>query len=289
VDPNSIQPSQSSEEKLASDDRRAAELGEWPPTRMGDSNQMNWEIAARTRELDLREREVVAREREVTAKENELRKSAWSNPLFLGLIAALLALVGTLGGTLLNAWNARELEHQHLQSDLVLEAMRTGSPEKACTNLIAFINLQLLDDKNETIRKNCESSPATAPYLPASGISSNSLPGLTGGSLLTNPLPGLPAAINSFTNPNSEFNFQGLVVEASTGAPIPGADVSIDQVGNVLGKTKTGPFGQFGLSLPPLAFGTLAVVKAEREGFEPGASSVILTQSGTTTIVLRKK
>lgn len=290
MDSNSIQPSQIPEEKPARGDRRAEELTERPPTRMSDSNELNWEIAARTRELDLKEREVAAREREVSAKEKELRKSAWSNPLFLGLVAALLALVGTLGATLLNAWNARELEHQHSQSALILEAMRTGSPEKACTNLLAFVNLKLLDDQGETIRKNCESSPATAPYLPVSGISSNSLPGLTsGGSLLINPLPGLPAAINSFTNPNSEFNFQGLVVDVSTGAPIQQADISIDQVGNILGKTKTGPIGQFGISLPPPAWGTLAMVKAEKKGYEPGGSLAVLTSSGTTTISLKKK
>jgi hypothetical protein len=256
---------------------------------MSDSNEVNWEVAARTRELDLKEREVAAREREVSAKEKELLKSALSNPLFLGLVAALLALVGTLGATILNAWNARELEHQHSQSDLILEAMRTGSPEKACTNLIAFINLKLLDDKGETISRNC-ASPATAPYLPASGTSSNSLPGLTVFPSL--PSSGLPWTTNGVANPqNVEFNFQGLVIDASSLAPIAQADVSLEQIGNIspLGKTKTGSMGQFGFTLPQSVAGAAATIKVEKEGYEPGESSTMLAAWLTPTIVLRKK
>lgn len=264
---------------------------------MSDTNQVNWEAAARTRELDLKEREVVAREREVAAKEKESKKSRWSNPVFLGVLAALLALVGgvlaallALVGTFLSNWNARELEHQHSQSEIVLEAMRTGSPEKACTNLLAFVNLKLLDDQGETIRKNCELSPATAPYLPANGISSNPLPGLTvpGGSLFTN--PALPGAMSALANPYSvDFNFQGLVVDASTMAPIPQADVSVVQVGNILGKTKTGAIGQFGFTLRLSVANTLATIRAEKEGYEPGESSSMLTSWLTPTIMLRKK
>jgi hypothetical protein len=251
---------------------------------MSDTNQVDWESVAKTRELDLKEREVVAREREVAVKEKEVNKSRWGNPIFIALVVASVGLFGNLVITLLNNKNAREVEHQRSQSDLALEAMRTGSPEKACTNLMAFIHLKLLDDAKNTIQNQCEASPATAPFLPASGsdMGSIGLPGLNSVSsglfYSTPPLSSLGLAANS--------NFQGLVIDASTNAPIKGAKVSIDG----LGGTETGSFGQFGFSVPPASFGKFVTIKTEKDGYEPVQSLMLfLSSTAPITISLKKK
>src|SRR5580704_7852956 len=121
--------------------------------------ETSWEQLAKTRELDIYEREVAAREREVTTKEAELAKSRWSNPIVLALLAGTIGLIANMLVAYANNRTTQRVEHARSQSDLTLEAIRTGSPEKACKNLVTFISLGLLDDAEGTIRHNCETSP----------------------------------------------------------------------------------------------------------------------------------
>jgi hypothetical protein len=138
---------------------------------VSDASQPNWEQIAKTRELDIYEREVAAREREVTAKEAETRKSRWSSPLVIALLAGAIGLIGNWIVTYLNNRNTQQVERIRSQSNLILEAIRTGSPEKACTNLLFFIDLGLVNDGAQTIRHRCQTSPSTGPFLPIGGIS----------------------------------------------------------------------------------------------------------------------
>ena len=101
---------------------------------MSDASQPSWEQIAKTRELDIYEREVAAREREVTAKEAETKKSRWSSPLVIALLAGAIGLIGNSIVTYLNNRNTQQVGRIRSQSNLILEAIRTGSPEKACTN-----------------------------------------------------------------------------------------------------------------------------------------------------------
>jgi hypothetical protein len=147
---------------------------------LSDTSQPSWEQIAKTRELDNYEREVAAREREVTAKEAETKKSRWSSPLVIALLAGAIGLIGNLIVTLFNNRNTQQVnqnmqqvERIRSQSNLILEAIRTGSPEKACTNLLFFIDLGLVNDSGQTIRHTCQTSPSTAPYLPISAISTS--------------------------------------------------------------------------------------------------------------------
>jgi Pyruvate/2-oxoacid:ferredoxin oxidoreductase gamma subunit len=63
----------------------------------------------RKRELNLREREVAAYEREITAKEAEINKSPWLNPLVIGLLVAVIGLVGSVVVTRMNNQNSQRV------------------------------------------------------------------------------------------------------------------------------------------------------------------------------------
>jgi hypothetical protein len=117
------------------------------------------EVAGKRRELDLKEREVAV-------KEKELSRSQWFSPIVLGLFAAAVGLIGNIVVARVNNQNSQELERIRSQSNLVLEAIKTGDPNEACKNLIFFVGLGLLDDPNQTIRQACSSAPKGAPSLP---------------------------------------------------------------------------------------------------------------------------
>jgi len=132
-----------------------------------DERRFEQESAAKTRELDLREREIAAKEREVAAKEKELDQSRWLNPTVIGLFAAALGLIGSVVVARVNNQNTQEVERVRSQSTLVLEAIKTGSPDAACKNLLFFVGLGLLSDADQTIHRQCASAPKGAPSLPS--------------------------------------------------------------------------------------------------------------------------
>jgi hypothetical protein len=105
----------------------------------------------------LKEREVVAREREVELKAQEINRSRWLNPVVLGLFAATAGLIGNIVVARVNNANTQDVERLRLQSNLILEAIKTD-PKSACTNLVFLVGLGLVEDGRHTIREACESS-----------------------------------------------------------------------------------------------------------------------------------
>jgi hypothetical protein len=99
----------------------------------------------RKRELDLREREVAAYEREITAKEAEINKSPWLNPLVIGLLVAVIGLLGSVVVTRMNNQTSQRVELFRAQSILVAGAISTYHG-KACDDLLSLNDLKLLDD-----------------------------------------------------------------------------------------------------------------------------------------------
>jgi hypothetical protein len=96
-------------------------------------------------------------------------ESRWWNA---GLIAAILALAGSilaLAGnvyiTRLQIGSAERQAHQKAQSELVVEAIRTGDPKRAAKNLLFLVNLGLLDDPGGRM-KTALSNPDNVPVLP---------------------------------------------------------------------------------------------------------------------------
>ncbi len=90
----------------------------------------------------------------------------WHNPVFLGLIAATLALSGNLYATWHQGEIAERQAHVKAQSDLVIEAIKTGDPQRAAKNLLFLVRLGLLDDPDGKIQ-SALSHPEDAPYLPS--------------------------------------------------------------------------------------------------------------------------
>jgi hypothetical protein len=136
-----------------------------------DERKLQYDIAARQRELDLREREIVTKEREVSSKEKELERSRWLNPMVIGIFAASIGLISSILVAYLNNKATQEQERQRGQSTIILEAIRTGTgnTDASCKNLLFLANLRLIDDPKGTIGKQCASVRGGIPSLPAAG------------------------------------------------------------------------------------------------------------------------
>lgn len=117
------------------------------------------------RALEIREKAVNAREKAVDARE---KASRFGSPLFLALLAAIVALVSNIVVTYFNNKTLHENEKSQEQSNLVLQAIKTGNNSlDSCRNLEFFVNVGLLEDPKSTIRNQCTQDPSTAPSLPA--------------------------------------------------------------------------------------------------------------------------
>ena len=127
------------------------------------------EKAARTRELEIREREVAAKESEIEVRERELRRSRWFNPTFLALCAAAIGLFGSFLVARVNNENTQEVERMQSESNITLEAIKTGTgnTDAACKNLVFLVSLGLIRDVPGKIQAVCKDVPLGPPSLPA--------------------------------------------------------------------------------------------------------------------------
>jgi hypothetical protein len=116
-------------------------------------------------DLRLREMELDLRRDELQLKREELSKSRWSNPLLLGILAALVGFLGNIYATFLQGRSAREAEALKLRSSLILEAIKTGSPSTAATNLDFLVKISYLDDPDGKIAAYIKAHGA--PFLPS--------------------------------------------------------------------------------------------------------------------------
>lgn len=113
-------------------------------------------------------------EREFALKQADLhlrerQGGLWHSPVFLGLIAAALALFGNMYATWSQSKSAAQQAHVKAQSDLVLEAIKTSDPKLAAKNLLFLVHLGLLDDPDGKMQVVL-SQPDNVPYLPAQGV-----------------------------------------------------------------------------------------------------------------------
>lgn len=136
------------------------------------------------------------------------------------LVGAVIALIGNAIVTFLSNRNTQAAQRMRSQSNRILKAIRTGSPEKACTNLVAIINLGLLDDDPaQIIRHNCQPSPLKGRYLPVGGVGGSSSFLTTGGTVWTTGAADVNLMINGI---------QGVVVDTSSRQPISNAIISAE-------------------------------------------------------------
>lgn len=228
----------------------------------GHTLEASWEQLAKMRELDIYEREVAA-------KEAENNKSRWS-PTAITVLIALLALVGNLIALAVNNWNLQKVERIRSQSNITLEAIRTGNPETACKNLLTFINLGLVDDGEGTIRHKCETSPASGPSLPVNAGA-----------------PSAPSYLTAQLSDALNNIIRGVVLDADTHQPIADAAVSVPAASL---NAQTDAKGQFVMTLPKntiLPFGS--VINAEKSGYETVQKPEALFAGTSLTIELHRK
>ncbi len=134
------------------------------------------------------------KERELDIKQREVDKSVWSNPLFLALCAAVITAIVSI----LVAWfnnesqlaleskkadqariaaseNSKrqyELELVKAEQGRILEAIRTGNPDKAAENLQFMLDVGLIATPGLTEKLRSVLSmrkPRTGPSLPSRG------------------------------------------------------------------------------------------------------------------------
>lgn len=124
-----------------------------------------------------RDRELNLREREVAAKELELKRAHWLNGTSAAIFAAAIALLGNLYVEYSNNTTSQQLErekeasdralkHDQQQADLLLQAVKTGDWQSACSNLVNLVNAKILDDPHGNF-KSCQTEPRNLiPVLP---------------------------------------------------------------------------------------------------------------------------
>ena len=131
----------------------------------------------------LKEAELALKQRELDAKLDEasptrVLKLSSISP---ATMAAIIGIVATLVGYLIQANLNRQLEREKFQGQLVLKAIETGDPQKARANLRFFIETGLLSDPDGKIKialDQSEKNPASVPVLPSNKSQSTTLRGL---------------------------------------------------------------------------------------------------------------
>jgi hypothetical protein len=141
-----------------------------PPDNDPTTNRLDLrerEIAAREHEVAAKEAAIAAREEEVSAKQAKIEKSAWINPLVIGLFVATLGLIGNAVVAVLNNRNSQEVERYRVHSNVVVDMIKTN-PQYACNNLLFLVKLKFFGedmDKASAIKQVCEDQPQQAPSL----------------------------------------------------------------------------------------------------------------------------
>jgi hypothetical protein len=106
--------------------------------------------------------ELKIKREELELRKQELRKQ---RRLPEGIILAMVGLLGTLLGILLQGWNGVNLEQKKMQASLIIEAIKTGNPKDAIKNLEFLVRLKLIDDKDGYIA-HLAREPESGPVLP---------------------------------------------------------------------------------------------------------------------------
>lgn len=105
------------------------------------------------------EQEYQIRLKELDFKREELRRSRWSSPLVLGIIAAAIAAAGNAYVSWLSAENQltvestkysaqKEIERSKYEADRILEATKGSDPKSAAARIKFLIEIGLISDPN---------------------------------------------------------------------------------------------------------------------------------------------
>jgi hypothetical protein len=125
-------------------------------------------------ELRLKERELDLKAQEQDRLAMEAKRSRLWNPLFLGVVAAVIAATGGAATSILNGVATTRTELLKAESARIFEAIKAGDSEKAKENLRFLAAVGLIEAATATkIQAYLDIQPTGAgPFLPAS-IDSN--------------------------------------------------------------------------------------------------------------------
>src|SRR5882724_8770632 len=132
----------------------------------GSPNSGDREFALRERELYIQEQELALKTRELDLKAKDQQYARWFNPVFLGLLAATVTLMGNFFIIKRQSAAALDQERVKAQSSLILEAIKTGDADRAVKNLEFFLQLGFIDDPNGRISSYLAQSQ-NVPVLPS--------------------------------------------------------------------------------------------------------------------------
>ena len=131
--------------------------------------------------------EIALKERELDLQFKQAQQSALRSPLFLAVIAGIVGLLSNALVALINGSSQRALEkerseatqtlaQQQAEADRILEALKTGDPDKAAANLELLVRTNLVSDEADTIREYLDQRiPGEGASLPAPSITSSPL------------------------------------------------------------------------------------------------------------------
>jgi len=140
-------------------------------------------------EIDILKQELKIKSKELELKEKELNdleaKKTWKiDPVIIGIVAALIGFLGNVVATFLQGRSSlaleqakyevsRSLETDKFRSSLILEAIKTGDPEKAARNIEFFLAAGFIEDQSGKIGQYLSEKtkvpvlPSTSPALSA--------------------------------------------------------------------------------------------------------------------------
>jgi hypothetical protein len=174
--------------------------------------RFNAEHEARLAELELKRHELELRRA-------DQEKSAWRSPILLGVIAAVVGLIGNAVVAALNGSFQRDLAKLQAEADRILEVVKTGDPDTAAANLEFLLEAGLIGDEGGAIRSYLADRDAgTGVALPAPIIR-----GITGPDSAR---PVLPGDAGFFTIARTLGTFRTDGVSACT-AFLVGADLIV--------------------------------------------------------------
>lgn len=138
-----------------------------PAAAQTDFEREKWEA-----ELDLRRRELDLKEREEARLASESRRSRWWNPLFIAIVGATIAALGSVFVTWLNGTSSEETETIKAESARILEAIKANDTEKAKQNLRFLLATGLISEPTASkIKTYLDHQPAgQGPSLPTAGL-----------------------------------------------------------------------------------------------------------------------
>lgn len=144
------------------------------------------EIQLLRRQIELKDKELELKDRELELKSKELtdldKQKTWKvDPVVVGIAAALIGFLGNVVATYLQGRSSldlerikhevsRALESDKFRSSLILEAIKTGDPEKAARNIEFFLEAGFVEDQSGKITKYL-SEKSKIPVLPSAAPS----------------------------------------------------------------------------------------------------------------------